>query len=382
MAVGRMVSAFQDFTMKKAGRKFSRMRNTVLILVTTVSVFAFSQLGNFTGLKDLLQDENLKHIEYWSHEFGRAALREGEQYEATRLPHRGGWAVEAHCREGIDVLFFVHACSRKWTRRAALRDTLIEEAAASRFNWAAVFFVGRRANDPLLDAWLNLEADALGDLVVFPFEDGYSTVTPKWVNGMQWVADHCPNVPVIVKLDDDVIVHPFKLSQYLKTELPREPARLHCYVSVGQPVNREPGSRYFVRTDDAPMKEYFTYCSGMAVIMTFNVMRTLLRASPKVHPHPTVGRPLKKPRGPWTLASTGLSCSRTEWCMRGKSLDLSSRLKSRDYALAFQETRTVLVKRNSIGKMQQAPLPYPYDVEFLERFSLTLSGKRALPDGA
>ncbi|KAH9366576.1 hypothetical protein HPB48_021749 [Haemaphysalis longicornis] len=120
----------------------------------TVSVFAFSQLGNFTALKDLLQDDNLKHIEYWSHEVAR-------------------------CHEGIDVLFFVHACSRQWRRRAVLRDTLVEEAAARRFNWAAVFFVGRRAKDPLLDAWLNLEADALGDLVVFPFEDGYRTVTPQ-----------------------------------------------------------------------------------------------------------------------------------------------------------------------------------------------------------
>ncbi|XP_077548427.1 acetylgalactosaminyl-O-glycosyl-glycoprotein beta-1,3-N-acetylglucosaminyltransferase-like [Haemaphysalis longicornis] len=238
-------------------------------------------------MKDLLLDENLKHIEYWSHKVGQAALREGEQYEATRLPHRGGWAVEARCREGIDVLFFVHACSREWRRRAVLRDTLVEEAAARRFNWAAVFFVGRRAKEPLLDAWLNLEADALGDLVVFPFEDGYRTMTPKWVNGMQWVADRCPNVPVIVKLDDDVTVHPFKLSQYLQTELSREPARLHCYVLGGQPVEREPGIRYFVRTDDAPMEEYFTYCQGRAVIMTFNVMRTLLRASPKVYPHPT-----------------------------------------------------------------------------------------------
>ncbi|XP_077548429.1 acetylgalactosaminyl-O-glycosyl-glycoprotein beta-1,3-N-acetylglucosaminyltransferase-like [Haemaphysalis longicornis] len=104
---------------------------------------------------------------------------------------------------------------------------------------------------------------------------------------MQWVADHCANVPVIVKLDDDVTVHPFKLSQYLQTELSREPARLHCYVLGGQPVVREPGSRYFVRTDDAPMEEYFTYCQGRAVIMTFNVMRKLLRASPKVYPHPT-----------------------------------------------------------------------------------------------
>ncbi|XP_077548426.1 uncharacterized protein LOC144161675 [Haemaphysalis longicornis] len=243
MAVARMVFASRDFTMKIARSKLSRMRNTVFILVTTVSVFAFSQLGNFTALKDLLQDDNLKHIEYWSHEVGQAALREGKQLEATRLPHRGGWAVEARCHEGIDVLFFVHACSRQWRRRAVLRDTLVEEAAARRFNWAAVFFVGRRANDPLLDAWLNLEADALGALVVFPFEDGYRTVTPKWMNGMQWVADHCPNVPVIVKLDDDVTVHPFKLSQYLQTELPREPARLHCCVMVGQPVDRQAGPR-------------------------------------------------------------------------------------------------------------------------------------------
>ncbi|KAH9366928.1 hypothetical protein HPB48_021211 [Haemaphysalis longicornis] len=187
------------------------MRRTLFILATTVGVLAISRLGNFTALKYLLADEEFKHMEYWSHEVFQGALREREQYERTRLPHRGGWAVEARCREAIDVLFFVHACSRQWGRRVALRDSLVEEAAMKRFNWTAVFFVGRTANDPLLDAWLNLEADALGDLVVFPIKDSYWTVTPKWLAGMHWVVDHCPNVPVVVKLDDDVAVHPFKV---------------------------------------------------------------------------------------------------------------------------------------------------------------------------
>ncbi|XP_077548805.1 beta-1,3-galactosyltransferase 1-like [Haemaphysalis longicornis] len=229
-------------------------------------------------------------MEYWSHEVFQGALREHEQFERTRLPHRGGWAVEARCREAIDVLFFVHACSRQWGRRMALRDSLVEEAAMKRFNWAAVFFVGRTANDPLLDAWLNLEADALGDLVVFPIKDSYWTVTPKWLAGMHWVVDHCPNVPVVVKLDDDVAVHPFKvkLSRYLREEFPKQPERLHCHVVDGQPVSRNPRGRYFVRTKEAPMQRYFRYCSGLGVIMSFDVMRKLLRASPKVHPYPTL----------------------------------------------------------------------------------------------
>ncbi|KAK8759601.1 hypothetical protein V5799_002765 [Amblyomma americanum] len=128
-----------------------------------------------------------------------------------RLPNRGGWAVAERCRYPLDVLVFVHASAYRWRRRATVRDTLLEEASARRFSMAGVFFVGRRFNDSELDAWLDLEADMTGDLVVLPIEDGYRSVTPKFLAGMRWVADHCPTVKWIVKIDDDVMVEPFEV---------------------------------------------------------------------------------------------------------------------------------------------------------------------------
>ncbi|XP_077496394.1 beta-1,3-galactosyltransferase 1-like [Amblyomma americanum] len=196
-----------------------------------------------------------------------------------RLPNRGGWAVAERCRYPLDVLVFVHASAYRWRRRATVRDTLLEEASARRFSMAGVFFVGRRVNDSELDAWLDLEADMTGDLVVLPIEDGYRSVTPKFLAGMRWVADHCPTVKWIVKIDDDVMVEPFELQRYFRAVLQYQPRSLHCLVITNGPVFRDPWSRFYVPREDFPENVYFRYCSGRSLMMTYDVMRDLLRAA-------------------------------------------------------------------------------------------------------
>ncbi|KAH7932816.1 hypothetical protein HPB49_003254 [Dermacentor silvarum] len=96
---------------------------------------------------------------------------------------------------------------------------------------------------------------------------------------MRWVTEHCPNVSTIVKIDDDVGVHPFQLRRYLDETLPQKNSCIHCNVLEGNPVLRDPQDRYCIPEDEVAQDTYPLMCSGCCIIMTIDTMRKLLRAS-------------------------------------------------------------------------------------------------------
>ncbi|KAH6940857.1 hypothetical protein HPB50_009084 [Hyalomma asiaticum] len=190
----------------------------------------------------------------------------------------GGWAVRRLCEQPIDVLFFVFTVPGNWKRRAHLRATLIEEAAVGLFNWTAVFFVGAQGN-PTVALWTTFEAQVMGDVVILPYNDTFPRLLVKFVGGMRWVLKFCPKVRTIIKMDDDISVHPFQLRRYLDEELPRKYSDLHCVVWQGSPVLRGPLHRHCVHEDELILDIYPTYCSGRFIIMTMDIMKKLLVAS-------------------------------------------------------------------------------------------------------
>ncbi|KAL1435239.1 hypothetical protein MTO96_011161 [Rhipicephalus appendiculatus] len=116
--------------------------------------------------------------------------------------HIGGWAVRQICSEPLDTLF-LRAHGSEPTRGL-----------------------------PLVNNWTKLEAEVTGDVVVFPYNDTFSTIFYKFVGGMRWVTEHCPNVRNIVKIDDDVGVQPFELRRYLDETLPLKNSSIHGFVFV------------------------------------------------------------------------------------------------------------------------------------------------------
>ncbi|XP_065300657.2 UDP-GalNAc:beta-1,3-N-acetylgalactosaminyltransferase 1-like [Dermacentor albipictus] len=192
--------------------------------------------------------------------------------------HSGGWAVRQLCSQPLDTLFFVHTAPTHWERRAVLRATLFEEAARTAFNWTGIFFIGNH-EDPLVNMWTTLEVGATGDVVMLPYNDTFFTIIYKFVGGMRWVTEYCPNVRTIVKIDDDVGVEPFQLRQYLDKELPKNSDSIHCSVFVDNDVRREANDTYCVPEDDLVQNVYPLYCSGRSMIMTMETLRKLFAAS-------------------------------------------------------------------------------------------------------
>ncbi|KAH7952029.1 hypothetical protein HPB52_017080 [Rhipicephalus sanguineus] len=192
--------------------------------------------------------------------------------------HSGGWAVRRRCSQPLDTLFFVHTAPRNWQYRAHLRATLFEEAAMTYFNWTVVFFIGEQ-DDLTVSLWTKLEEEVMGDMVALRYNDTLLSVLHKFVGGMRWVLEYCPNVSNIVKMDDDVGVHPFELRRYLHEELPLKSSHMHCFVWLRNQVYRESSHRFCVHADDLPQDEYPLFCSGRSVILTTDTMRKLYKAS-------------------------------------------------------------------------------------------------------
>ncbi|KAH6924657.1 hypothetical protein HPB50_021798 [Hyalomma asiaticum] len=192
--------------------------------------------------------------------------------------HIGGWAIRRLCSQPLDTLFFVHTAPAHWERRIHHRDTVFEDAAREAFNWTGVFFMGEH-EDPLVNLWTKLEAEATGDVVIFPYNDTFHTILYKLVFGMRWVTEHCPNVRNIVKIDDEVGVQPFELRRYLDEKLPLKNTSIHGLVWKGSKVVRDPRDKYCVPEDEVILDNYPPYCSGRSIIMTMDTMEKLYRAS-------------------------------------------------------------------------------------------------------
>ncbi|KAL1442416.1 hypothetical protein MTO96_030819 [Rhipicephalus appendiculatus] len=193
--------------------------------------------------------------------------------------HIGGWAVRQICSEPLDTLFFVHSAPSRWENRVHLRATLFEEAARNRLQLDGRLLHRRTRGLPgeQLD-----EARGRGhwetswcSLTTTPF----STILYKFVGGMRWVTEHCPNVRNVVKIDDDVGVQPFELRRYLDETLPLKNSSIHGFVFADMDVLRHHRSNYCVPEDELAMDTYPLYCSGRAMIMTMDTMRKLYRAS-------------------------------------------------------------------------------------------------------
>ncbi|XP_064482556.1 beta-1,3-galactosyltransferase 5-like [Ornithodoros turicata] len=196
----------------------------------------------------------------------------------------GGWAVAAACHRGAETLFFVHTAADNRAHRAVYRDTLAHPAASEHWNWTAVYFVGK-TRDEVVAAWNHLEATAMGDTVILPFMDTYRNLSYKFVLGMHWVLHHCPNVKYIVKIDDDMFVHPTLLRAYMRTTVDPEERKFHCFVWNGMAVYRDPESRWFVPDYLFHDQMYYTYCSGRAIIMPGKIVRDLYEASKRIPPY-------------------------------------------------------------------------------------------------
>ena len=85
------------------------------------------------------------------------------------------------------------------------------------------------------------EADTNNDLVIEDFQDTYLNLTLKSTFMLKWLRDHCPSAQFVMKVDDDMFVHPANLWSTLQStqlnsiQLNQNSTRLN-YALIGRRV--------------------------------------------------------------------------------------------------------------------------------------------------
>nr|KAG5708376.1 hypothetical protein BaRGS_034407 [Batillaria attramentaria] len=134
-----------------------------------------------------------------------------------------------------------------------------------------------------LQAALDYEHNLYKDTVQGPFLDTYFNLTHKGVLGFNWISHYCPRARVVFKMDDDVFVDTFQLIHHVLPMLDGKRRTILCSVWFNDtmPIMRNETSPWRVEEKlFCGLKRYpFDYCSGMAVIITGDLIPSLYRAA-------------------------------------------------------------------------------------------------------
>lgn len=196
-------------------------------------------------------------------------------------PSADGRLVRHLCNTGkAEHLIFVHTDPTHARERKLFRSTVGHPRIASLFKWTMLFLVGTRPDVNVTD-----EATQFGDIVQLPFMDHYRNLSLKFLYGMRWVMLNCPSVRSLVKIDDDVFIHPELLDAYLRTRITANDRRLHCSTFRGNAVIRNPHSRHYLSRTDYPKKYFPMHCHGWFVVIPAPIMWDLYVAAFRVPFH-------------------------------------------------------------------------------------------------
>ncbi|GFO10615.1 beta-1,3-galactosyltransferase 1-like [Plakobranchus ocellatus] len=181
----------------------------------------------------------------------------------------------------IDYIVVVHSATAYFSRRHDIRETYGGRGVFGNVTQRVVFLLGM-TSDPETTKSIQQEALQYGDIVQGRFADSYHNLTHKAVMGFRWVAMHCPQARLVVKIDDDVFINVFGLvGNFLPLYASRQ-RHIACHVRpAGTSIIERGKGRWKVREDE--FKDYdfypFDYCNGYFVLITTDLIRPLLRAA-------------------------------------------------------------------------------------------------------
>ncbi|KAG7168350.1 beta-1,3-galactosyltransferase 9-like [Homarus americanus] len=120
------------------------------------------------------------------------------------------------------ILALVVSALKETERRAFVRATWGNPVWYPHSRLRAVFVLGETLDSALQDA-VDQEAAIHNDIIQYTFIDSYANLTYKTLSLLTWSASHCPDVPFVAKIDDDVMVNPFHLWTFFKEQLNNPP---------------------------------------------------------------------------------------------------------------------------------------------------------------
>ena len=159
----------------------------------------------------------------------------------------------------------------------------VEERRTIRETWGRgfhrVLFLLGAVESRDAQAALEEESRTYRDLVQGSFLDSYRILTYKHVMALKWTSYYCPGARYLLKTDDDVLVNPTALLDFLSQYLSPEGTRrlILCENFTLQLVHRSLKSKWRVSPQEYPGKMYPPYCHGWIVLYSQDVVFLLYR---------------------------------------------------------------------------------------------------------
>lgn len=164
-------------------------------------------------------------------------------------------------------------------RRSAMRRAFSNQELIG-FDMRRVFLIALPPeNDKSMNpkAILN-ENERFGDLIQGNFIEAYKNLTYKHTMGLRWAAKYCSNAKYVIKMDDDIVVDIYQLSDYLhKYFVMPTKKQLAGYVLTNLTAIREPANKWFVKKEEYEPSIYPPFLSGWFYITTPSVAGKLAK---------------------------------------------------------------------------------------------------------
>jgi beta-1,3-galactosyltransferase 1 len=146
-----------------------------------------------------------------------------------------------------------------------------------------VFFMLAVVRDKQIQADIREESNTYNDIVQQGFLEDYHSMTYKAIGALKWLHMRCNNTKYFLKTDDDTFVNIFTILKHLQALTDHDMGKygiLMCCLGHLKPVLRT--GKWAVTRSEFPEGYYPHYCSGMAYILTPDVVSAIYLASAHV----------------------------------------------------------------------------------------------------
>ncbi|CAJ0581515.1 unnamed protein product, partial [Mesorhabditis spiculigera] len=183
------------------------------------------------------------------------------------------------CTPELKVIFVVHTAVSNKEKRAAIRETYGNMQWYEKYKIRTVFATGRSL-DQNDEFQLENEARMFKDIVQADFVDHYRNLTIKGLTWMRYLRDFCPDVKLVVKLDDDLLPNIFGVMEDFNKNLIKTNRTFTCLLFYGK-VIREANSPWYVPLEAMPENEWGRYCTGTSFMMSRDLVGDIIGAVEK-----------------------------------------------------------------------------------------------------
>ncbi len=183
------------------------------------------------------------------------------------------------------IFIYVFTSVKSFAKRQLIRETW---ANKSLLDFNLVFIIGKYLKEnATITKLLEIEQNKYNDLVQGNFIDSYRNLSYKSLVAWKWIKNNCDQASFVLKLDDDILLNTFKLKNILDTNFFHDSMSnsFICRTFYRAGVIRSENSKWFANYSEYNLNlynnvtksdsEYPTYCVGVAVILTTDIISRL-----------------------------------------------------------------------------------------------------------